>query len=65
MLQDVLDDVDREMLRSYADDINEFADIVVSFVSMLANDIIPMETIKICESETVGSRGCERLYYCV
>lgn len=41
----MLDDVHWDMFRSCADNIDKFADVVNSFINMLANDIIPMATV--------------------
>lgn len=39
MLQDKLNDVDWDMFWSCADEISDFAEVVISFISMLADDI--------------------------
>lgn len=57
MLQDALEDVDWDMFRASANDVNEFMDVAVSFVSMLAEEIIPTVRIKdVPKSEAVGGQ---------
>ncbi|KAL1268386.1 hypothetical protein QQF64_033749 [Cirrhinus molitorella] len=46
MLQEALKDIDWDMFRASASDVNEFTDVAVSFVSMLVEEIIPTVTIR-------------------
>ncbi|RXN12203.1 hypothetical protein ROHU_010229 [Labeo rohita] len=46
MLQDALEDIDWDMFWASANDVNKFTDVAVSFVSMLAEAIIPTVRIR-------------------
>lgn len=46
-LQDEHNGIDWDMFRACTEDINEFADVAVSFVSMIANEVVPTVRFKL------------------
>lgn len=55
-LQNTLLDVDWDMFWACNNDINEFADVAISFVRLPAGQIIPKGRVSVPESKTMGGQ---------
>lgn len=53
-LQDALANMNRDMFQACADDINKFADVAVSFISMVAGKIVPTVRLRSFPSQKLA-----------